>query len=281
MNCDDIRALLAARADGELGAADSLRMEAHLTTCAACADVAARHDAVVRVLRQGLRAPALYMKAPVGLAERVLHTVKIEAEAQAAGARPVLTPAPAGPQRKGTPSFWQRWVGWLVTPGRGIGLGLGAGALAALALGVGVLVGRPDTAGLTAHDITASHVRALLGARETDVLSSDRHTVKPWFNGRIDYAPPVTDLAAQGFPLVGGRLDYVDGRPVAVLVYRSAQHPVDLYVRPEADGDTEPALRTERGYQLLHWRNAGMGYWAITDASADVVQAFARAVRSG
>ena len=110
-------------------------------------------------------------------------------------------------------------------------------------------------------------------------MSSDRHTVKPWFNGRIDYAPLVVDLAARGFPLVGGRLDYVDGHPVAVLVYRAAQHPVDLYVRPESGTDTAPVLRTERGYQLLHWRRAGMGYWAITDASADVVEAFANALR--
>ncbi|KHK57773.1 membrane protein [Ralstonia sp. A12] len=275
MNCDDIRALLAARADGELGAADSLRMETHLGTCSACTDVATRHDAVVRTLRQGLRAPALYMKAPASLSERVLHTVRAEAQAKA-GARPQASPVRARPRAE---SPWQRLAGWFTTPTRGLGLGLGAGTLAAVALGVGVLVGRPDTVALTAHDITASHVRALLGARETDVLSSDRHTVKPWFNGRIDYAPPVTDLATRGFPLIGGRLDYIDGRPVAVLVYRSAQHPVDLYVRPEAGADTEPALRTERGYQLLHWRNAGMGYWAITDASADVVQAFARAVR--
>ncbi|MGD7314561.1 anti-sigma factor family protein, partial [Ralstonia pseudosolanacearum] len=139
--------------------------------------------------------------------------------------------------------------------------------------------GRPDAQALVARDITASHVRALLGAREIDVQSSDRHTVKPWFNGRIDYAPPVGDLAARGFPLVGGRLDYIDGRPVAVLVYRAGQHPVDLYVRPEAGGDAGEALRTERGYQLLHWRTAGMGYWAITDASADVVRTFATAVR--
>lgn len=279
MTCDDIRALLAARADGELGAADSLRMETHLGTCATCTDVATRHDAVVRALRQGLRAPALYRKAPAGLSDRVLHAVQAEAQAKAGG-RPQASPASARP-RRGAKSPWQRLVGWLTTPTRGLGLGLGAGAVAAVALGVGVLVGRPDAAALTAHDITASHVRALLGARETDVLSSDRHTVKPWFNGRIDYAPPVTDLATRGFPLIGGRLDYIDGRPVAVLVYRSAQHPVDLYVRPEAGADTEPALRTERGYQLMYWRSTGMGYWAITDASTDVVQAFARAVRGG
>lgn len=272
MSCDDIRALLAARADGELGAVDSLRMDAHLATCSACTESAGRHDATVHALRQGLRAPALYAKAPADLAARVRLAVQAEAG---------MRPAPPSPTRvrSSAGSPWQRLLGWLVTPSRGLGLGLGAGALAAVALGVGVLVGRPDTVALTAHDITASHVRALLGARETDVLSSDRHTVKPWFNGRIDYAPPVTDLAARGFPLIGGRLDYIDGRPVAVLVYRSAQHPVDLYVRPEAGGDTEPALRNERGYQLMHWRSGGMGYWAITDASADVVQAFERAVR--
>jgi len=279
MNCDDIRALLAARADGELGAADSLRMETHLATCAGCTDVATRHDTVVRALRQGLRAPALYRKAPAGLSERVLHAVQAEARVKP-GTRPESTPAPARSPRRAD-SFWQRLAGWFTTPTRGLGLGLGAGALAAVALGVGVLVGQPGTVALTAHDITASHVRALLGARETDVLSSDRHTVKPWFNGRIDYAPPVTDLAARGFPLIGGRLDYIDGRPVAVLVYRSAQHPVDLYVRPETGSDAEPTQRTERGYQLMYWRSAGMGYWAITDASADVVQAFARAVRGG
>lgn len=270
MTCDDIRALLAARADGELAAADSLRMDAHLAACAGCAEAAARHDATADALRQGLRAPALYARAPADLAARVRSAVQAEAGTQ---------PMSSSTARRGARSAWKRLTGWLVAPGKGVGWGLSAGAVAAMALGVGVLVGRPDASALTARDITASHVRALLGARETDVVSSDRHTIKPWFNGRIDYAPPVVDLAARGFPLVGGRLDYVDGRPVAVLVYRAAQHPVDLYVRPESGSDTAPVLRTERGYQLLHWRRAGMGYWAITDASADVVEAFANAMR--
>ncbi|WP_230680088.1 anti-sigma factor family protein, partial [Ralstonia solanacearum] len=234
---------------------------------------APRHDRVARALRQGLRAPALYAAAPQGLAGRILQAVQAEAMQSA---------VPAARRRVPPRSGWRRGLAWLMTPavpGRMFGLGLGAGSLAVLALGIGVLLGRPDTETLVARDITASHVRALLGAREIDVQSSDRHTVKPWFNGRIDYAPPVGDLAARGFPLIGGRLDYVDGRPVAVLVYRAGQHPVDLYVRPEPGGDAGEALRTERGYQLLHWRTAGMGYWAITDASADVVRTFATAVR--
>ncbi|WP_055326356.1 anti-sigma factor family protein [Ralstonia solanacearum] len=273
MICDDVRTLLTARADGELGVADSLRIESHLATCAACAAMAARHDRVARALRQGLCAPALYAAAPQGLAGRILQAVQAEAMQSA---------VPAARRRVPSRSGWRRGLAWLMTPavpGRMFGLGLGAGSLAVLALGIGVLLGRPDTETLVARDITASHVRALLGAREIDVQSSDRHTVKPWFNGRIDYAPPVGDLAARGFPLVGGRLDYVDGRPVAVLVYRAGQHPVDLYVRPEPGGDAGEALRMERGYQLLHWRAAGMGYWAITDASADVVRTFATAVR--
>ena len=120
MNCDDIRALLAARADGELGVADSLRMETHLAACDACTDIAARHDGVVRALRQGLRAPALYRKAPAGLSERVLQAMQTEA-----GVRPDLAPVRV-PRRAESP--WQRLTNWLITPSRGLGLGLGAGA---------------------------------------------------------------------------------------------------------------------------------------------------------
>lgn len=106
--------------------------------------------------------------------------------------------------------------------------------------------------------------------------STDRHTVKPWFNGRIDYAPEVRDLAAQGFPLVGGRLDYVDGRRVAVLIYRRNQHPLELYVLP----DGAPGLHGERmvqGYAMQSWTARGMRYWAVTDASESELRAFAAA----
>ncbi|MCQ9372614.1 hypothetical protein NQ024_15420, partial [Corynebacterium sp. 35RC1] len=122
-------------------------MEAHLGSCAACTDIAANHDGVVRALRQGLRAPGLYMKAPAGLSERVMRAVQMEA-----GMRPdPISAATRAPRQAQSP--WQRLMNWLITPSRG--LGLAAGALAAVALGVGVFVGRPDTAALTAHDITA------------------------------------------------------------------------------------------------------------------------------
>ena len=140
------------------------------------------------------------------------------------------------------------------------------------------------------QEIVSSHVRALMSARTMDVLSSDQHTVKPWFNGRIDYAPPVVDPKAQGFPLVGGRLDYVDHRPVAVMIYQYLKHPIDLYVYPEDRGksDDKSALsstplitQSDDGYSLVEWHQDGMVYWAISDASPVYIKRFAEAIKAG
>jgi anti-sigma factor RsiW len=139
------------------------------------------------------------------------------------------------------------------------------------------------------QEIVSSHVRALMSARTMDVLSSDQHTVKPWFNGRIDYAPPVVDPQAQGFPLVGGRLDYVDHRPVAVMIYRYLKHPIDLYVYPDdrsksagksAPSSTPLITQSDDGYSLVEWRQDGMVYWAISDASPVYIKRFAEAIRA-
>jgi anti-sigma factor RsiW len=128
------------------------------------------------------------------------------------------------------------------------------------------------------QELVASHVRSLLSGHPLDVASTDQHTVKPWFNGRLDYAPPVVDLAPQGFPLAGGRVDYVGQRRVAVLTYQVRRHPIDLYVFPGADGARVPATRAEAGYALARWQAGGMTYWAITDAAAADLQAFRQAL---
>jgi anti-sigma factor RsiW len=135
------------------------------------------------------------------------------------------------------------------------------------------------------QEIVASHVRALMSSRAIDVISTDQHTVKPWFNGRIDYAPPVVDPQAQGFPLVGGRLDYVDHQPVAVLIYRYLKHPIDLYVFPDhgskaGSPPTPLTVHANDGYSLVEWRQDGMVYWAISDASSIYVKRFADAIRN-
>ncbi|CAB3758372.1 anti-sigma factor family protein [Paraburkholderia humisilvae] len=131
-------------------------------------------------------------------------------------------------------------------------------------------------------ELVSSHVRAQISGRDIDVISSDQHTVKPWFNGRIDYAPPVVDLASSGFPLAGGRLDYVGHRRVAVLTYMHRKHVIDVYVFPDNDpaaGTPGPSL-TSDGYSLARWRDAGMMWWAVTDAAPESLTQLEAALRA-
>jgi len=183
---------------------------------------------------------------------------------------------------------WMRWPSALrpvprgpraaPVAGHGAALGWPAGvtiaALAfALSVSIALLAHRPGaTASPFVDELVASHVRAQLSGHDIDVVSSDQHTVKPWFNGRLDYAPPVEDLAENGFSLIGGRLDYLNHRRVAVLVYRYRKHIVDLYVMPPtSDSATQPAALTSEGYALASWDDHGMVWWAVSDAEPAVL----------
>lgn len=260
MNCNDARQLLQACADGEIGAADSVRLERHLEDCSGCVSELRDLQALHKAVRQG----AMYHRASPELRARVLAALPAT-EATAAAVEPAPSPWSAP-----VPG-WHRWFAW--SPA--LNAAMAAVTVAAIGLTLGTYALRPAPADLTADAIVASHVRALLSTREIDVASSDRHTVKPWFNGRIDYAPEVRDLSAQGFPLIGGRLDYVDGRRVAVLVYRRNQHPLEVFVLPGGNGDS--VERALQGYQMESWARAGMRYWAVTDASAEDLRAFVTA----
>ena len=132
-----------------------------------------------------------------------------------------------------------------------------------------------------ASEVVSAHIRSLMAPAPTDVPSSDHHTVKPWFNGRIDLSPPVTDLAAQGYPLIGGRLDYLNRRPVAALVYKRHQHVINLFVMP-ADGGVVPAKASAslNGYNLRHWRDGALRFWAVSDLNAGELADFERLVRA-
>ena len=141
-----------------------------------------------------------------------------------------------------------------------------AASLAAVALGSWRLALWRAAGDTLTDEVLTSHVRSLMPGHLTDVLSSDQHTVKPWFNGRLDFSPPVYDFGGRGYPLLGGRLDYLNGRTVAVLVYGRRQHVINVFLWPAARGATAgPAAATRQGYHLRHWTATGYAYWVVSD----------------
>jgi anti-sigma factor (TIGR02949 family) len=129
-------------------------------------------------------------------------------------------------------------------------------------------------------EIASSHVRSLQANHIVDVASSDHHTVKPWFAGHLDFAPPIYDIAAQGYPLVGGRVDYVNGHTVAAVVYRHNNHLINLFIWPKRDGANGPAMpETRQGYNVLHWTKLGFSCWAVSDMSPQELQRFEALVK--
>jgi anti-sigma factor RsiW len=241
MDCAQAETLLGAYIDEELDLRTSLEIEGHLKSCASCARALAGH----RALKKGLRSAALVYSAPAALRRRVLA---------ATADRP--------------PRRLSAWFAW-----RPMALSASFAAFV-LILSSGTLrwrsLHREDA---LADEVVSGHVRSLEAAHLTDVLSSDRHTVKPWFAGKLDYAPPVEDLAAEGFPLAGGRLDYLDGRPVSALVYRRGGHTINLFIWP-ASGEASARARTERGFRVIRWTRNGMSYWAVSDLNEEELSRF-------
>jgi anti-sigma factor RsiW len=249
--CADKEALLQGLLDGELDAANAAAMEAHVQLCAGCAAELARLES----LRRLLRAPGVGFRAPEDLRAR------IEAELDAAA----LPTAPAPLPRRRPP----RWL-----PGAGL-----AALAATLVLGVAVLAPRPEQLALE-DQVVSGHIRSLQASHLTDVATSDRHTVKPWFNGRIDFAPPVQDLAAQGFPLAGGRLDYLHDREVAALVYRRRLHVINVFVWPARAGEAPAGNARLHGYSVSWWTRGGLEFWAVSDIDLRELQQFRQAFQA-
>jgi anti-sigma factor RsiW len=159
---------------------------------------------------------------------------------------------------------------------------IGAGGLstAAFAVTLGLYLQQPSRGEQLDQELVASHVRSLMPDHLADVASTDLHTVKPWFAGKLDFSPPVVDLAPQGYALIGGRLDYLNQRPVAAMVYRHRKHILNLYVWPAAAGDAAPRASSLQGDQLLRWRQDGMQYSAVSDMNAEDLGEFARDLRT-
>ena len=232
MNCAEARLLLHAHADGELDAANSLELERHLKTCVACS----AENASLQSLRTALRSADLSHRAPASLQADVRQFVRdLEPE----------SPRPA---------IHLQWL-W-----KWLALGMAATALAVVSL-------RP--AGISEreaqlNEVVASHVRSLQADHLMDVASSDRHTVKPWFDGKLDFAPDVQDFAGQNFPLIGGRLDYLDGRAVAGLVYRRNKHLINVLVWP-ATRTMKHETEARRGFCIISFTAKGMHFCLISD----------------
>ena len=200
---------------------------------------------------------------PADLAQRILADTRVAAAPQAASSPRRHEPASARPA-------WRRWFESTLV--------FGAGAATAWFVAGSLFV--PGATDRTVDELAGSHVRSLMAAHLTDVASTDRHTVKPWFAGKLDFSPPVHDLTAQGYPLAGARLDVVGGRPVAALVYREQQHLVNLFVWPVSAKAAPAAAQTRQGYNLVGWAQRGMQFWAVSDANADELHRFTDALRA-
>ena len=262
MTCAGTVRLLDASVDNELDLRCALELEEHLAGCPACS--AEEHG--LRELQSSARAGLFRHATPPSLEERLREALQLEAPATPAGIATVSASLPALAERRLRTSW--RWAA------------ASSVAVAALVLVVGPRLRPPAAEVAVADAVIAAHVRSLLANHLTDVASSDQHTVKPWFQGKLDYSVSVTDWAAEGYPLVGGRLDYVEEAPAASLVYRRAQHVVNLFVWPGKRGGDEPLQHlSRRGYGAFWWTKDGMHYWAVSDLNDAELQKFVELVR--
>ena len=246
----DVEAQVDAYLDGELAASDAVELEAHLAGCPACGRF--RDDRLA--LRKAIAARMPRLEAPELLRARVRGAWR-----EAAG--------PSRARRSASILAWRRLAF--------------AATLAVVAVGswrLGVV--RTASSSLS-NEVLASHVRSLMPGHLSDVVSSDQHTVKPWFDGKLDFSPPVHDFSGRGYPLLGGRLDYLNGRPVAALVYGRRRHVINVFLWPAAGPEGVGRPVEMRGYHILHWATPDLAYWVASDLGLSELTDFAELLRLG
>jgi anti-sigma factor RsiW len=241
MTCAESEVLLHALIDGELDAGHARQIEAHVAKCERCAAQLISY----RDMRQVLRGTNLRYAAPASLRRNIDRSFPSQA---LANRRTFLK-----------------------------GLGVGGIASAAAAAGVALITFNQESDETLVTEAVSAHLRSLQAEHLVDVLSTDRHTVKPWFNGRLDVAPPVIDLTAQGFTLIGGRLDYINGKAVAAIVYRRRVHIINLFVAQSMGSALQtPSLETVQGFNVRRWTSQGLNLLAVSDINSDELEEFGR-----
>ncbi|PYK47798.1 MAG: anti-sigma factor [Verrucomicrobia bacterium] len=267
MNCEEITSLMDVYVDGELDPITSQKIEQHLRDCGKCEQAYEAHTALTHAISRSVP----YYKAPIELRQRVHASLRDEVDD-----KPTRT-VPRGSQLLVTRKqpepravlFGMPW-NWL---------GLAAAVILAAIIFSSSLprLRQPTSDQFLATQLIASHVRSLMADHLTDVASSDQHTVKPWLDAKLDFAAPVVDLSGEGFPLIGGRLDYLDNHPVAALIYQRRKHFINLFAWPASPGASKAQKTMSRqGYHLLHWVDSDFNYWAVSDVSDGELQTFKR-----
>ena len=233
MNCSEAQSLLSPHLDNELDLLRAVDLQQHLQTCPDCR----RNAQQTKAARAAVREQATYFAVPDALRDKIMATL------------------PAAKRTATTPSWFNASVAFAL--------------LVIVIWSVYANLPMARSNDRLAEEIVSGHVRALMADHLTDVASSDRHTVKPWFNSKTDFSPPVIDLAAQGFPLIGGRLDYISNRAAAALIYRHDRHVINLFIWPVPANQSSDMNALERnGYNIVHWVNTGMEYWAVSDLNS-------------
>lgn len=265
MNCNEIRNLMDAYLDGELDPVISQKVEQHLRECGQCEQAYEVETAMAHAISQ----TAPYYKAPSELRERIQFSLRqaigATSDRGAAEADPLSVRRPAAAQ--GGASFEMPW-NWLA---------LAAAVVLAAIIGSTLLprLRQPGSDQFLATQLIASHVRSLMANHLTDVPSSDQHTVKPWLDTKLDFAAPVVDLSGDGFPLIGGRLDYLDNHSAAALVYQRRKHFINLFIWPTTPSDSKAQpIVARQGYHLLHWSDSDFTYWAVSDVNISDLENF-------
>ena len=265
MNCEEATKLMDGYLDSELDPITSQKIEQHLRECPKCDQAYKIHGSLIRVI--GNATP--YYKAPAELREQIQSSLRdaVGAKDKGGSGQPgqLSVPRPQGERR---PVLSHVPWNWLAL----------AAAIMSGALITAVFLPRmrpPNADQFLATQLIASHVRSLMANHLMDVPSSDQHTVKPWLDAKLDFAAPVADLSSQGFPLIGGRLDYLNNHSVAALVYQKRKHFVNLFIWPTTPEDSTAQTMVEReGYHLVHWSDGDFTYWAVSDVNPSDLQNF-------